>query len=292
MKKILIACFLIATTTASVAHAQATRTWVSGVGDDVNPCSRTAPCKTFAGAISKTAAGGEIDALDPGGFGAVTITKSITIDGNGALAGILATLGSSGVTINAAADDVVILRNLSFEGAGTGLNGVRVLSAGQVHVENCTIQNFSGNGIITSAAGSLFVIGTSVKQIPNQGIYVQSGHAMIDGATLTGNGFGLLAGATASVSVKHTVASGNATGFAAAYTSSSELNLEDSVSSNNQYGVFAAGGATVRLSNTSLLANTSGAMFNDGSGRLITYGNNRFGGNAADGSFTGSIAVR
>src|SRR3984957_15015789 len=65
---------------ASAANAQATRTWVSGVGDDANPCSRTAPCKTFAGAISKTAAAGEIDCLDPGGFGALTITKSITID--------------------------------------------------------------------------------------------------------------------------------------------------------------------------------------------------------------------
>ena len=69
--------------TVSVANAQATRTWISGVGDDANPCSRTAPCKTFAGAISKTAAGGEIDVLDPGGFGAVTITKAITLDGGG-----------------------------------------------------------------------------------------------------------------------------------------------------------------------------------------------------------------
>src|SRR5438309_9459613 len=81
------------------AHAQANRTWVSGVGDDVNPCSRTAPCKTFAGAISKTAAGGEIDVLDPGGFGPVIISKSITIDGTGVLAGILAP-GGNGITIN------------------------------------------------------------------------------------------------------------------------------------------------------------------------------------------------
>ena len=69
---------------AAPASAQATRTWISGVGDDANPCSRTAPCKTFAGAISKTAEGGEINALDPGGYGAVTITKSITIDGGSA----------------------------------------------------------------------------------------------------------------------------------------------------------------------------------------------------------------
>src|SRR5438874_9527838 len=78
LKVCAIAIFTLAM--ATLAHAQATRTWVSGVGDDVNPCSRTAPCKTFSGAFSKTAAGGEIDTLDPAGFGTVTITKSITID--------------------------------------------------------------------------------------------------------------------------------------------------------------------------------------------------------------------
>src|SRR5882672_8370327 len=99
----------------SIAQAQANRTWVSGVGDDVNPCSRTAPCKTFAGAISKTAAGGEISVLDPGGYGAVTITKSITISGDGTLAGIL-NAGQIGVIVNAGANDVVTLRNLSIHG--------------------------------------------------------------------------------------------------------------------------------------------------------------------------------
>src|SRR5688572_17562804 len=78
--------------TATPASAQATRTWVSGVGDDVNPCSRTAPCKTFAGAISKTAAGGIINCLDPAGYGAVTITKSITIDCEDTQGSILASL--------------------------------------------------------------------------------------------------------------------------------------------------------------------------------------------------------
>src|SRR5436853_654732 len=85
---------------ASLAQAQATRTWVSGVGDDLNPCSRTAPCKTFSGAISKTATGGEIDALDPGGFGVIVITKSITIDGASTLAGVLAASNATGVSVN------------------------------------------------------------------------------------------------------------------------------------------------------------------------------------------------
>src|ERR1700753_3324242 len=83
MKKIALLIGLIALCApglfATSAQAQASRTWVSGVGDDVNPCSRTAPCKTFPGAISKTAANGEINCLDPGGFGTVTITKSISI---------------------------------------------------------------------------------------------------------------------------------------------------------------------------------------------------------------------
>lgn len=121
----------------------ATRTWVSGVGDDANPCSRTAPCKTFPGAISKTAARGEIDTLDPGGFGSVTIAKAITIDdgiGPG-LGGILAP-GTVGVVIDAAPTHTFTLRSLSISGAGTGIAGVRIISAGTVIIENCAIFGF------------------------------------------------------------------------------------------------------------------------------------------------------
>src|ERR1700736_3244057 len=101
---------------AAPAQAQASRTWISGVGDDVNPCSRTAPCKTWAGAISKTAPGGEVDALDAGGFGAVTITKAITLDGGaGQVASVLVS-GTNGIVVAAGASDVVILRNLRFDG--------------------------------------------------------------------------------------------------------------------------------------------------------------------------------
>src|SRR4029434_5005479 len=119
IKLLVSATFLLAFT--SIAQAQATRTWVSGVGDDVNPCSRTAPCKTFAGAISKTADGGEIDALDPGGYGAVTITKSLTIMGVGTNPSVPVS-GTNGIVINAGADDVVVLRNINLQGIGTGLS--------------------------------------------------------------------------------------------------------------------------------------------------------------------------
>src|ERR1700738_5088585 len=125
--RILLALLLILGL-ATVANAQATRTWVSGVGDDANPCSRTAPCKTFAGAISKTAAGGEISVLDPGGFGAVTITKAITIDGGGGQVASVLVAGTNGIVISAGATDVVSLRNLSINGLGTGLSGIRFLS--------------------------------------------------------------------------------------------------------------------------------------------------------------------
>src|ERR1700731_409218 len=126
------------------AQAQASRTWVSGVGDDANPASRTAPAKTFAGAISKTAAGGEIDALDPGGFGTLTITKSITIDGGGGQVASILASGTNGINVKAGPDDAIILKNLSINGGGTtlGLNGVNFLAGATLTIDNCEIFNF------------------------------------------------------------------------------------------------------------------------------------------------------
>src|ERR1700716_2419072 len=138
---------------ASLAEARAARTWVSGVGDDANPCSRTAPCKTFAGAISKTAAGGEINCLDPGGFGAVTITKSMTIDCHEVFGSVLVS-GTNGINIvsdNTAAP-VVRLRNLNVTGITTqGLNGIRITGATSatttVVLEDMMLDGFSARGI-------------------------------------------------------------------------------------------------------------------------------------------------
>jgi hypothetical protein len=145
----------------SGAQAQASRTWVSGVGDDVNPCSRTAPCKTFAGAISKTAAGGQISVLDPGGFGAVTITKAITISTDPALGSTL-NPSSFGVTVNAGPNDVVALHGLVIEGAGTGgVTGVRFIAGKALHINNCIIRGQTqgvGVGVdVANAAGTSFV---------------------------------------------------------------------------------------------------------------------------------------
>src|SRR4051794_1728511 len=165
--------FVVPLMAPAPAHAQATRTWVSGVGDDANPCSRTAPCKTFAGSISKTAAGGEINCLDPGGFGGVTITKSLTISCEGVTAGVLVN-SVNGVLVAAGASDVVFLKGLDIEGAGmtinpTGLNGIKVSSAAAVHIEDCVIRNFraaspNGFGIqfVPSTALTFTVSRTSV----------------------------------------------------------------------------------------------------------------------------------
>jgi len=170
-----------------VANAQATRTWVSGVGDDANPCSRTAPCKTFAGAISKTAPGGEIDALDPGGFGALTITKSITLDGGGGQVGSVLVAGTNGIVVAAATNDVVIIRNMRLNGllgngsgsGNAGINGIRFLTGAALHIENCYTFGFNTNGIDIEPPSQPTAPRSSSKTPPaenngNDGLYVKA----------------------------------------------------------------------------------------------------------------------
>jgi len=168
----LLAVPLLLSIFASIANAQATRTWVSGVGDDANPCSRTAPCKTFAGAISKTAAHGEIDALDPGGFGAVTITKAITLDGGGGqVASILTSGGNAIVVTGTAATDVVTIRNLRLDGLGTSLSAIQA-NSGVLHVEDCDIMGYA-TGIETTAGGNesrVTVVNTTITEATTAGI--------------------------------------------------------------------------------------------------------------------------
>jgi hypothetical protein len=156
------ALVLLALALPSSASAQATRTWVSGVGDDANPCSRTAPCKTFAGAISKTANGGEINCLDPGGFGGVTITKSLTIKCHYTEGGVLVS-GTNAIVINATATDTVTLRGLDINGIGTGaqtsLSGIKVLSAAKVNIIDNEIYRFkAGVAVVPTSASTRVVL--------------------------------------------------------------------------------------------------------------------------------------
>jgi hypothetical protein len=126
----------------ALAYAQATRTWVSILGADTNLCSHAAPCRTFSGAISKTASGGEIKVVDTDAFGAVVITKSITISTEGVKARIEAA-GTNGIVINALANDLVVLRGLDIDGMGTGLSGIKLIGAGALHIENLHDPGFS-----------------------------------------------------------------------------------------------------------------------------------------------------
>ena len=252
LKVLVIATFVLAFT--SIAQAQATRTWVSGVGDDVNPCSRTAPCKTFAGAISKTAAGGEIDCLDPGGFGAVTITKSITLDGTGTFASILASL-TTGITINAAATDVITIRGISINGFCNGLRGINILQAKAVNVEDCVIFRFAGNGIQSTDADGLKL------NIRNTVIRDN-----------TGDGINILAasGGPARVSLQSVSFNGNTNGIHA--RSGATVSAFDSTfAGNSSAGVFAdntVGGsfAVVRVQRSQITGNATGVQAGSGAG--------------------------
>jgi hypothetical protein len=261
----ILAVLAVLVLASTPAYAQATRTWVSGVGDDANPCSRTAPCKTFAGAISKTAPAGEINVLDPGGFGAVTITKPITISSQCFEAGVLVS-GTNGIVVSVPnATDTVILRGLDIEGLGTGISGVTVLTGGNVTVENSTINNFTDSGIkfTTTVAGSqLHVSNTIVRNcgaLPSsgQGILMAptaAATATLDHTRLDHNIVGLKVN-TGTVAVTESIAANNVFAGFTAPVSGAIMNLERSLSSHNATGVACAAGTTVRLGNMSITDN-------------------------------------
>jgi hypothetical protein len=279
------------------AHAQATRTWVSGVGDDANPCSRTAPCKTFAGAISKTATGGEISVLDPGGYGAVTITKSMTIDGStGSGWASILSAGTTGIIINGAGIDVT-LRNISINGAGGGFNGVRVIAASTVFIENCEIFGHTGadpNGRGISdqrtTGGQLFVTNSVIRNNSQSGIVIlpSSGATSIDvtlrGVNLLGNtGAGLAASNGAVVTMTGSTSSGNAWGiYAEQPAGTTRVFVANSVLSDNATGLqLGTGTPALRLSNVTITNNDNGIL-NSGLGTIFSFGNNYVSGNAAN----------
>jgi Right handed beta helix region len=280
---------------AGPAFAQATRTWVSGVGDDVNPCSRTAPCKTFAGAISKTAVGGEINVLDSGGFGAVTITKSITIDGLGAMSSVLAA-NSNGIIVNGAGV-VVTLRNLTINGAGTTTgNGIRILNAAAVNIENVVLENFGGTGtngrcvdIVTTTANVRITVTHSqlyncnndaISSAPTAGNVILT----VNGADIArsgSTGIALTAGTVATIN--GSMITNNTGAGVSAFQTSVTVHVSNSVLANNAFGIYSGlgGSPTTRLYSTVITGSTSsGLQINSGS--VFTYGNNAIRGNAGN----------
>ena len=275
---------------ASMANAQASRTWVSGVGDDANPCSRTAPCKTWAGAISKTAACGEIDALDPGGYGAVTITKSITLDGTGTFASILASL-TTGITINAAATDVITIRGISINGFCNGLRAMNILQAKTVNIEDCVMFRFAGPGIRIAESNDLQITirNTVIRDNTGAGIDATTSSGLIKGtlenSSFNGNLQGIHAKGNTRLTADHCVFSGNTNNgvIAEGIGGVAVVNVTNSQIHNNTNGVQAlTGGSVVRLNGNDIFTNTgTGALVGAG-GIIDTWGNNRIFSNGVD----------
>lgn len=282
---------------ASMAQAQASRTWVSGVGDDANPCSRTAPCKTWAGAISKTAACGEIDALDPGGYGAVTITKSITLDGTGTFASILASL-VTGITVNAAATDVITIRGISINGFCNGLRAMNILQAKTVNVEDCVMFRFAGPGILVNESSDLAlnIKNTVIRDNTGAGLDLNTSSASAQvkvslyEVSLTGNNHGLHAKNNTRVIARSCVFSNNTTNgvFADATTQVATVRVWDSIISTNggngvRAGNVGGAGSGVELGQNQINNNVGNGVLIGTGGVVETFTNNSIRGNGTDG---------
>jgi hypothetical protein len=246
MSKLCFTCVLVAFAVAVMgfsvpAKAQATRTWVSGVGDDANPCSRTAPCKTFAGAISKTAPFGEINCLDPGGFGALTITKSVTISCQAGTAGVLVS-GTNGFIVNVGVNDRVTLDGLDIDGVTTGINGVSMIGAGKLIIRNCSIYNFSNFGVNIQAPAAS----------PAPRVFLQN--SLVTGNSLGGVNVQGESGAINNAFVISSLIENNGP-FAVKVTGPSSLILSASVLSGSPSSIIVSGGGNVTSYGNNLLRN-------------------------------------
>ncbi|MEA2991953.1 MAG: hypothetical protein QOD40_873 [Alphaproteobacteria bacterium] len=278
--------FLTPLLAAAPASAQATRTWVSGVGDDANPCSRTAPCKTFAGAMSKTATGGEINCLDPAGYGGVTVTKALTLNCGYTLGSILVA-GVPGITVNATgATDRVTIRGIQLTGinqtATPGTIGIRILAANAVSIENSVISNFGQQGIAdqrTAGNTKLFIRDTIISNNSGNGISLTATNTSktdIVNTSILNNLNGIASGTGNSTVVKRSVIAGNSTGVET--DAGAQMDVDDSSVNNNGVGIQANG--TIRMSNSEIANNATATA---GTGAQ-SYGNNRMNGNTSNGA--------
>jgi hypothetical protein len=271
------------------AHAQASRTWVSGTGNDGDPCSRTAPCKTFAGAISKTAVNGIINCIDSGAYGTVTIVHSVTIDCHDVFAATLASLdGNVGFTINIPAGDpkdplrTVRLRNIDVAGVGAGMTGISIVAATAVILEDMEITGFLKQGINdmrAEAMGSTLAIKNSVIA-NNAGVGIAAGAQMntvvLDNVQSIKNAYGLALAKTNAATIARSVFSQNSTAGIEA-DAGGQLMLDSSVVSYNGTGISASGGA-VAFANSDIVFNATAI-----GGATTSFGNSRIFGNGAPG---------
>ena len=278
---------------ASAAFGQATRTWVSGVGDDANPCSRTAPCKTFAGAISKTAPGGEIDALDPGGFGALTITKSITLDGGGGQVASVLVAGTNGIVVAAQPSDIVIIRNLRIDGlrgggnANAGLQGINFISGLDLNIENVWIFGFNNNcinvGLNQGTQASVHIINTVTKNCGNDGLRVANAvtpavQVGVDHSSFMLSGSnGIEANTHSRVVVTNSFVEHAGASGVVANDGDGQVAVAYSDISYSSNGLVVGSGGTVSSFSTNYGFNTNCSINNGGGGSTaVSFGGNRY----------------
>jgi|tagenome__1003787_1003787.scaffolds.fasta_scaffold20317272_1 hypothetical protein len=270
------------------AHAQATRTWVAGLGNDADPCSRSAPCKTFAGAISKTAINGIINCIDSGAYGGVTIVQSITIDCHDVFASVLnAKEGVNGIVINIPTGDpndtwrTVRLRNIDISGSGLGNIGIHILSAASVVLDDIKVTGNAKNGIVdarTEGASLLMMKNTMVANNGGAGISIgaQNSNVVLEEVQSLKNAYGIAIAKTNTAAISRSVFSNNSTAGVEA-DSGGQFMLDNSVVSYNTTGI-ATNGGSLGMANTDVLYNGTAV-----SGGVTSYGNNRLFANTAPG---------
>ena len=270
------------------------RTFVSGTGSDYNFCTVSQPCRTFARAFAETDKGGEIVARDSADYGRVTITRSVTIEAAGVYAGVPVS-SQDGITINAGASDVVILRGLTIYGAG-GSTGIKFNSGSALHVENCVINGIdSGTAIDCSSTVNLFVKDTIIRA-NESGIVTHAGSmASLERVRLEGNATGIDVDSGVA-SISNSVVSGNTNiGIFATFTAGNpaagEINVESCLVANNNLGIVSREGATVRLSNSTVTDNSTGLFQGPGS-KVLSRVNNTIEGNAAGNTAPGTYSAK
>jgi len=283
---------------AAPAQAGPNRTWVSGHGADSGGCALVAPCRTFAFALTQTAAGGEIDVVDPADYGTVTITKAISIVNDGVGVAAIGAGSGNAITINAGAGDSVHLRGLTIEGLGSGSNGILFTTGGNLAIENCVIGNFvtAGINIVPSTSSSFSVSNTiASNNLANGILIVPTVSAVVTGVlseVTANNNFNgifvngrLTTGASFNVTIVDSVASNNRSGGVIAASASGNLAtavmLRNVVASNNVTGLGAGQNAIFRVAHSVVTGNNTGVN-TSGGGILNSYVDNNINGNTSD----------
>jgi hypothetical protein len=275
------------------------RTYLALTGSDSNPCTFALPCKSVQHAHDVVAASGEIRMLDPGSYGLVTITKSVSILGDGH-GGVAASNFADAITINAGVNDRVNLRGLVIEGFNSGGVGIRFNTGANLNIQDSIIRNFITGGInfATVSKSDLNVKNTLISGFSNTGIAIRvegtgagAVTATISHATLDHGGSGMGIGTGQSSAVRVTVADSTISNFVqfgilAEATSGTGIDLmvRNTTASNNVNGIEASGPlATIWVTKSTVSGNTTGLVVGN-SANLISFGDNDVSGNTTDGA--------